>query len=234
MSEDNVTERLLDAALPHVPFDGWTDAVFRIAIEETEIDPTLAKAACPRGAVDLALAFHRRGDQAMVERINGGGFAELKIREKVTQALRIRLDVIEDREAIRRAATLFALPYYAADGARAVWQTADNVWTAIGDTSEDYNWYTKRATLSGVWGSTLLYWLGDDSPGEQNTLAFIDRRIEDVMEVEKIKGRVRSSPILGPLARGFESSLGWIKPPNPDAARNMPGQWATDNGTQAP
>ena len=88
---------------------------------------------------------------------------------------------IADREAVRRAAALFALPLYAADGARAVWHTADTIWTALGDTSDDINWYSKRATLSAVYGAVVLYWLGDDSQDHQASWEFLDRRIDDVM-----------------------------------------------------
>jgi ubiquinone biosynthesis protein COQ9 len=218
-------ERLLDAALPHVAFDGWSAKTWRVAVEDAGVERAVADAECPRGAVDLALAFHDRGDRAMLDRLKTAQFADLRFRDKVAEALWIRLDVIEDREAVRRAATLFALPHHAGDSARVVWRTADAVWTALGDTSDDYNWYTKRATLSGVWAATVLYWLGDDSPGQENTRAFIDRRIAGVMQIEKAKTRVRQTPVLGRLARGAETALSRIRAPRPGPRTDLPGIW---------
>lgn len=230
MEEPALKERLLDAALPHVAFDGWSPKVFRQAVAETGADPALAAAACPRGAVDLALAHHDRGDEAMRARLRVADFADLKFRDKVAEALRIRLDVIDDKEAVRRAATLFALPHHAGDSARAVWRTADAVWSALGDTSDDYNWYTKRATLAGVWAAVVLYWLGDESPGHQNTSAFIDRRIEDVMQIEKVKAGVRKAPLVGPLARAAEAALSRIRAPMTMPRPDLPGVWSGPPG----
>ncbi|MEL7027234.1 MAG: COQ9 family protein, partial [Pseudomonadota bacterium] len=105
---------------------------------------------------------------------------------------------------------------------------ADHMWTAIGDTSDDYNWYTKRATLAGVWGATVLYWLGDDSLEQQNTHAFIDRRIDDVMRIEKVKSQVRSAPVLGAMAKAAENALSRVKPPS-GPRKDMPGVWTTPN-----
>jgi ubiquinone biosynthesis protein COQ9 len=188
-------DRLLDAALIHVPFDGWSEATLAAAARDAGIEPALARALVPRGGVDLALAYHRRGDAQMVAALAARDLSALRMREKVALALRLRLEAA-DREAVRRAAALFALPQHAADGARALWATADAVWTALGDTSEDGNWYTKRAILASVQGATVLYWLGDDSPGAQATWDFLDRRIEGVMRFEMAKAAVQKNPAL--------------------------------------
>ena len=111
---------------------------------------------------------------------------------------------------------------FAAEGARAIWNTCDQIWTALGDSSDDVNWYTKRATLAGVYSATVLFWLGDDSPDHQNTWAFLDRRIDDVMQIEKVKGQMRKAPGLGPLVRGVEQMLGRVRPPT--RRSDLPGQ----------
>jgi len=209
----DIVETLLDAALPHVAFDGWTDATFRAAVADAGLDPALARAACPRGGVDLALAMHRRGDAAMVTRLEGEDLSALRFRDRVATAVRYRLEAVYDKEAVRRATTLFALPQHAADGAKAVWATADLIWRVLGDHSDDINWYTKRMSLSAVYSATLLYWLGDDSPGHERTWEFLDRRIDDVMQVEKIKAQVRDNPILKPLLAGPERLFSRVRPP---------------------
>ena len=199
---DPTLAALVDAALPHVAFDGWSPAAFRAAIRDSGVDPALAQAVAPRGAVDLALAFHRQGDARMAERLAAAELGGMRYRDKVAHAVRLRIEAAEDREAVRRGMALFSLPPYAALGARALWNTADAIWAALGDTSEDINWYTKRATLSGVYGSTVLYWLGDDSPDARDTWEFLDRRIEDVMRIEKAKADMRKVPILRQMVDG--------------------------------
>ncbi|MFT6456727.1 COQ9 family protein [Pseudophaeobacter arcticus] len=207
---DLVTQ-LLDAALLHVVFDGWSEATFEAAIADTGINPVLARAICPRGAVDLALAYHRRGDQMMLARLAQSDLSDLRFRDRIAAMVRYRLEVAEDKEAVRRGVTLFALPQHAAAGAKAVWGTCDAIWTALGDSSEDLNWYSKRTILSGVYSSTLLYWLGDDSPNHQATWEFLDRRIDNVMQFEKVKAGLRKNPLLKPLLAAPEWLSSQIK-----------------------
>ena len=222
-STDDLKARLLDAALAHVPFDGWSETTFRAAVAETGKDMAAARAVCPRGAVDLALLYHHRGDEEMRQRIGAANLHGLRFRDRVAAAVRFRIEAITDKEAVRRGTALFSLPQYAADGAKAVWGTADAIWDALGDTSDDYNWYTKRATLSGVYGATVLYWLGDESPENRDTWAFLDRRIEDVMRIEKVKAEVRKNPVLSRLVAGPEWVLSRVRPPAKVARTDLPG-----------
>ncbi len=220
----DIKSRLLDAAEMHVPFDGWSDATFAAAVADSGVDATVARALCPRGAVDLAVAYHKRGDSQMVAALTEEVLAEMKIREKITFAVRTRLELCPDREIVRRGSTLFALPQHAATGASLIWGTCDAIWTAIGDTSRDFNWYSKRATLSAVYSSTVLYWLGDDSDGHAATWAFLDRRIENVMQFEKTKAQFNNSP-LGKMMAGPLTALSKIQAPKMPGA--MPGSWTT-------
>jgi ubiquinone biosynthesis protein COQ9 len=215
-----IEDRLIDAALLHVPFDGWSEAALRAAAAEAGIAPALARALSPRGAVDMALAFHRRGDRRMVAALEGTDLAALRFRDRVAEAVRLRLAVVaRDKEAVRRGVTLFALPPNAPAGAAAIWGTADAIWTALGDGSRDYNWYTKRATLSAVYSATVLYWLGDDSPDMAATREFIDRRIADVMAFEGFKGRVLASPLGKAMEKGPLRLLGSVRAPDDWRAR---------------
>ncbi|MBK5928670.1 COQ9 family protein [Rhodobaculum claviforme] len=230
---DAVRAALLEAALPHVPFDGWADATFRAAIEDAGIDPALARATCPRGGVDLALAYHARGDARMVARLHREALGAMRMRDRIATAVRLRLEVVEEKDAVRRGATLFALPQYAADGARAIWGTADLIWTTLGDTAEDVNWYTKRATLAGVYSSTLLYWLGDTTPNHQATWEFLDRRIDDVMRFEKVKGTVGGNAVFRTVFAGPLWLLGQVRAPMRPADVDLPGMRAPDFGPGA-
>ncbi len=220
---------LVDAALPHVAFDGWSPVAFKAAVADSGIDPTEAKILCPRGAVDLAIAFHKRGDAAMVAALKDADLTDMRFRDKVAHAIRLRIRAVDDKEAVRRGTALFALPHMAPDGAKLIWGTADAIWTALGDTSDDVNWYTKRLTLSGVYSSVVLFWLGDDSLDMQATDAFIDRRIDNVMQFEKLKAQAKNSPFLKPFAATFERMSSAVKPPKDVPDMNLPGIWRGPN-----
>tara|TARA_R110002049_G_scaffold44333_3_gene129924 strand:- start:172546 stop:173229 length:684 start_codon:yes stop_codon:yes gene_type:complete len=217
--------QLLDAALPHVAFDGWTGATFDAAIKDSGMDEGLARATCPRGAVDLAVAYHRRGDAQMLAALAEADMEGMRFRDKIAKAVQVRFEVSGDREVVRRGTTLFALPHHAPEGAKLVWDTVDAIWTALGDTSDDVNWYTKRATLAGVYSATLLFWLGDISEGHSATWRFLDRRIDNVMQIEKLKAQVRESPTLSRLMAGPNWLLGKVKAPAKAVDPNLPGRW---------
>jgi ubiquinone biosynthesis protein COQ9 len=216
-----IKNQLLDAALAHVPFDGWSETTFRAAIADSGVADGLARALFPRGGVDLALAFHARGDALMLARLAETGLTAMRFRDRIALAVRTRLE-LADKELVRRGTTLFALPQHAADGARAIWGTTDKIWTALGDTSTDLNWYTKRGTLTAVYGSTVLYWLGDGSLDHQASWDFLDRRIDQVMQFEKVKAGLRENPLGKALIDGPLKILERVRAPKlPD---DLPGR----------
>ena len=217
--------QLLDAALNHVVFDGWSEATFKAAMADAGIDATVANAVCPRGAVDLAVAYHHRGDEQMLDALRDEDLTVLRIRDRIARAVRSRLELITDKEVVRRGTTLFALPQYAPDGAKLIWGTCDAIWNALGDTSDDVNWYTKRATLSAVYSSTILFWLGDTSEDHADTWEFLDRRIDNVMQIEKLKAQVRESPTLSKLMAGPNWLMSHIKAPARFPRTDLPGSW---------
>ncbi len=224
MPESPELDGLLDKALDHVAFDGWTETTFKAAAADAGLTFEDALAIAPRGALDLAVAFHRRGDRKMAEEAEKLDLSSLKYSERVAELLKLRIRVMPDREAVRRATTLFALPTHAPEGAKLIWETADHVWNALGDTSTDGNWYSKRATLSAVWASVVLFWLGDDSADTLKTDEFIDRRIENVMQIEKMKGQLRENPLTKPLMDLQESFLSRMRSPRA-ASDDLPGKW---------
>jgi len=158
----------------------------------------------------------------MVAALAATDLGALRFREKVALAVRLRLQGA-DREAVRRGATLMALPQNTPDAARAVWATADAIWNALGDTSEDGNWYSKRAILAAVHSATVLFWLGDTSEGQAETWAFLDRRIENVMQFEATKARIKASPVLNPVLGLPFRLIESLKKPQSRGA--MPGRW---------
>ncbi len=186
-------DRLADTLAAEAVFDGWTRAALSTAARQLELPAGEADRLFPGGPVQVLTYVSERSDQRTVEDMEKEGVATQKIRDRIKSAVRIRLERhTGEREAARRALALLALPLNAGLGLRLLYKTVDAMWYAAGDTSTDFNFYTKRATLAGVYSSTLLYWLNDRSEGSEATWAFLDRRIDDVMKIEELKSRVRS------------------------------------------
>lgn len=220
-SMDHAKDRVLQAALPHVAFDGWSEAALKAAIADSGEDAGLAHALFPRGGVDLAIAYHKSGDGAMRASLAARNLGALRFRDRVALAIRLRLETA-DRELVRRGSALFALPPHAAEGAGLIWSTADAIWTALGDTSRDLNWYSKHASLSAVYGATVLFWLGDHSEGNEATWQFLDRRIENVMQFEKLKAGLQKNPLTQALMKGPLKVLERISAPQ--ETTDLPGK----------
>ncbi|WP_298260101.1 COQ9 family protein [uncultured Litoreibacter sp.] len=221
---EDAKTKLLDASLPHVTFDGWSQDTFDAAIEDSGVDRAAALALYPRGALDLAVAFHKRGDAQMVARLQSENLLSLRFRDRIAAGVRFRLEAAGlDKEAVRRGTSFFAVPVNAPEGAKLVWGTADAIWTALGDQSVDHNWYTKRATLSAVYGATVLFWLGDDSENYAATWEFLDRRIDNVMQFEKVKAQVNAHPLASKLMTGPNWLLSQLKAPGSGFDSDLPG-----------
>jgi ubiquinone biosynthesis protein COQ9 len=204
--------RLLDAALDHVAFDGWSETALRAAAEDTGIPLERALNAFSGGATEL-IAFHSEtADRRMLEALALEPLSDMKVREKAAKAIRLRLEAnMRHREAIRTALTALMMPQNAALSARLLYKTVDAIWYAIGDRSTDFNFYTKRGLLAGVYTATLFYWLNDKSEGATATWTFLDRRIAEVMKVPQLLGKLtqftdRLPFPRRPFRRGFRAA----------------------------
>lgn len=185
---------ILAATLPHMAFDGWSRAALSRGAREAGYDDVMAERAFPGGVRDL-IRFHlAEADRRMLAALAETDLAAMRVRDRIAFAVKLRLQQHEgEREAIRRAMNYLAQPQNGALGLRALYKTVDAIWYAAGDDSTDFNFYTKRGLLAAVYSSTLLYWLTDTSAECTATWDFLDRRIEDVMRVPKIKDRCRDA-----------------------------------------
>jgi ubiquinone biosynthesis protein COQ9 len=184
--------RLIEAMLLHVPFDGWSATARDAAAADAGIDPDIAALALPDPAT-MCDAYTALADARMAEAMAAADVPAMKVRDRIRLALTLRLEnARHDKEAVRRALAVMALPANAALGFSTLWRTADAMWRAAGDTATDFNHYSKRIILGSVYSAVLLYWLEDESEDMADTRAFIDRRIEDVMRIEKGKAQLRS------------------------------------------
>jgi ubiquinone biosynthesis protein COQ9 len=183
---------LLKASLTEVPFEGWTRAAFEAGARELGLAPGEVERAFPDGmreAIDLWTAV---ADEEMLAELGTVDVAALKIRERISLAIKIRLMQNADhREALRRALSVLALPTNAGLACRLLYRTVDSIWFGIGDRATDFSFYSKRALLAAVYSATVLYWLDDRSEGFAETWSFLDRRIADVMRLPKLVARVK-------------------------------------------
>jgi len=175
-------------------FDGWTRKAVDSAAGQLGIDPVQARLAMPKAPAGMIDVYIREVDRALEAGFTPQRIAKMKIREKIRSLIWHRLEIMGPaREAVRRALAILAMPQNLSLALRTGWRSADLMWRIAGDTSTDFNHYTKRMTLGAVYGSTLLVWLDDRSEGWSETAAFLDRRIDDVMRFEKFKAEWRGS-----------------------------------------
>lgn len=197
-------DAIIMAALPHVPFDGWSEKTLAAAAEACGENAGAVRRFFPNGVKDAIAHFIDLADRRMLEDLAAYDLPSMKIRERVTLGVRLRLERwTPHREAVRRALALSPLPPFAGGALRGWYATVDAIWRAAGDKSIDFNFYTKRGLLAAVYGSTLLFWLDDKSEDSAATWAFLDRRIADVMKVPQIKGRIAERLKKFPSPRDF-------------------------------
>ena len=183
----------IEALLPNVPFDGWTPAALRAAAGSD------ADLLFPGGTIDMIEAYCDLGDRWMEEGAAAADSSGLGVSKRVRAIVALRLEQNRPyKDAVRRALAILALPGNAGVALRCTARTVDTIWHAAGDASADFSWYTKRAILAGVYGSTLLYWLNDGSDDDAPTLAFLDRRLAGVGRIGGLRRRLgaamRSAP----------------------------------------
>ena len=191
---EQLRRRLALAVGENAVFDGWTRAAVDSAAGQLGIDPVQARLAMPKTQAGLIDLYLQEVDRALAAWFTPERLEPLKIREKIRSLVWRRLEIMGPaREAVRRALAILAMPQNVPLALKASWRTADLMWRIAGDTSTDFNHYTKRMTLGAVYASTLLAWLDDQSEGWSDSAAFLDRRIDDVMKFEKWKAQWRGS-----------------------------------------
>jgi ubiquinone biosynthesis protein COQ9 len=187
-------DALIEAMLPDVPFDGWSRAALRAAARRIGVPVAEALALFPNAPADFAACFSRWADRRMLDRLDTLALDQLRVPERVALAINTRIEIVEPwREAVRRALVVLALPQRAPLAFRLVYETVDGIWYAAGDSATDFSFYTKRATLAGIYGATLLYWLEDRSPGFADTRAFLDRRLADAARIGAARHRIEAA-----------------------------------------
>lgn len=209
-SSDEMKAAVLDAALKRAPDEGFTDTMLTTAGRDAGAAAEMLVHLFPQGPASLVEFFSEQSDAAMERALAEKNLAEMKIRERISTAVLARIDAIRPhKEAARRAAAFLLMPAHAPLGMKLLYQTVDAMWRAAGDTSTDFNFYTKRAILSAVYSSTLMRWFNDTSDDESATREFLAARIENVMQFEKFKAdmraRTKDMPSFADVLKGFSA-----------------------------
>jgi ubiquinone biosynthesis protein COQ9 len=201
--EEALKRAALEAALKHVPFDGFSEKTLALAAADLEEDRATVLRLFPAGSRSLVEYFSETADAEMEALLGKLDLKNMKVRDRIATAVRTRFSVLRPhKEAARRAAAFLSLPPNLALAGTLVYRTVDAMWRATGDTSTDFNFYTKRAILAGVWSATLMRWFNDHSDDESETEKFLVARIENVMQFERLKAQVNEalSRIPSPLS----------------------------------
>jgi ubiquinone biosynthesis protein COQ9 len=190
---EQIRRRLALSVGENAVFDGWTRGAVETAANQLGIDPAQARLAFPKAKPAMVDAYIQAVDREMEKRLPPRKLSKMKIRDRIRALVWSRIEIMGPaREAVRSALSILAMPQNVPLAAQIGWRSADLMWRLAGDTSTDFNHYTKRMTLGAVYGSTLLAWLDDQSEGWSDTAAFLDRRIDDVMQFEKWKAGWRA------------------------------------------
>lgn len=205
---DEVRAALAPLVARNAAFDGWSEAAVGLAAQQAGVDPEIAALAFAGNAVAMIDTWFADIDAAMLRSCPPERLSTMKIREKISTLVEARLDALEpDKEALRRALSILAMPQYIAHATKLGWRAADHMWRAAGDSAVDYNHYTKRMLLAGIYAATLLVFLNDGSEGHSDTRAFLGRRIEGVMRFEKAKAQMTAKAEYRPSLARFVGRL---------------------------
>lgn len=206
MNEIAAKDAVLSALLPEVPFDGWTTTAMRAAAARAKLVPGEVEALFPAGPRDAVAWFSRWADRETLAALKSRRRQRMRTSELVALGVKTRLGILlPHREAVRRALSLLALPQNLPLGAKLLYEAVDTIWHAAGDASTDFNFYTKRGLLAGVYASTTLYWLDDRSDGMAASEEFLGRRLADTLALSRLRGAAPRLPsplgVLRVLAR---------------------------------
>ncbi len=187
-----IQDQILLRALDDVAFDGWSLEVVQSAAAQEGFEADVVRAVFPSGLTDVLVHFSDYADRLMLKALEGIDIEELRVRDRINLAIISRFEALEPyKEAVRLSVPFWARPFSQLRGGKIVWRSADVIWNLAGDTSDDYNFYTKRTLLSGILISATPVWLDDREPSMQKTRNFVDKRIGNVMQFGKIIGRIK-------------------------------------------
>ena len=185
-------DQILQAALPDIVFDGWQDITIYRALDKIGHEKEVYKAVFPKGVASVIEHFSDWADRQMLRALESTNIEDMRIRDRIRRGVPTRLEILEPhKEAVTGAMKYWSMPHRGLKAGQGLWHSADRIWLWAGDTSTDYNRYTKRGLLSAILASTTYVWLQDDSADHAKTKAHLDARIENIMQIGKVMGKLK-------------------------------------------
>lgn len=179
---------LLHHALELAPFEGWSDYTLREAARLAGVTDEEARRAFGGGIQQCLRYYFEQLDEQLQKQWPSEKLAGMRVPQRIETLLIARFEaMLPHREALKRAACLRLLPWNTPEATRSLFSMTDWMWRSAGDQSTDYNYYTKRLTLAGVYVSTFLCWLGDPTPDLVITRQFLKAQLSRVAEFGKFK-----------------------------------------------
>jgi len=208
MSEDLsvIKDEILLATLDQVPFDGFSKRALTAGVAVAGYDASMVLRAFPNGVGDVAEHFSDWANRQMIIEVNKLDLASMGVREKIHACIKARLMLCAPyKEAVIRLSSWLAMPQNTEKLTRMTWEISSQVWYTIGDTSSDWNYYSKRTLLAAAYSATVLYWMADEADDDgdyPNTWEFLDRRLNGITQT------FGAGKKLGEMAASF---LGGVK-----------------------
>ena len=211
-TDHDIQNQIIEAVLSHIPFDGWSETSLSLAAADCGMADSDLAALFPAGVSDAIAAYGEYADAKMCAAFqdqHGADLAVMPVHIKIRSLILIRLEqAAPQKEVVRRTLAVLARPQHAKLAASMLYNTVDAMWRAAGDTATDYNFYTKRATLSAVYSATLLAFLSDNSADMAKTEAFLDRRLADIARIPKMTKPAKGmADMAGRMAMRFASTV---------------------------
>ena len=195
---DVTRDDLIRAMLPHIPFDGWTDSAITMAAEDMGISSEQARDLLPGGIMDAIDGFTDMADRDMATSLDALDPRPTGITTIIRESILCRLDnAASHREAVSAALKVLAKPQHGPLAAKTLYRTVDRIWRLTGDRAVDFSFYTKRATLAGVYSAVLLYWVANPSADRQRVESFLDQRLREVALIPRVTAPARKAAEMG-------------------------------------
>ncbi len=192
-SIEAIRDKIITFALPHVPEKGWTWSVVQAACMDASYQQSMARSVFQEGITDAVAHFSDMMDRKMLVALEKTDPDSMKVRARIQAAVMARFHQMKPyREAARLALAFWTVPPRGMVAGRVLWRTADRIWNWAGDTAQDHNKQTKRSLLIGVMGASMMVWLTDQSENLAETEAFVNRRIENVLEFGQLISKVKN------------------------------------------
>lgn len=185
--QEDYRDLILEKALQLVPTKGWSNSILMKSAQEIGLHSQVAKVMFPRGIIEIIDYYLQSIDKTMLTEIKKLPLSEMRIRDRIKQALLIRIKILINRKKITlKTISFLSLPWHITHAMKFSWRVADLIWKEAGlDSSTDFNYYTKRVLLMKVYESAIMYCLNDKSNDLHDTIDFLERKIENVITVGK-------------------------------------------------